>query len=73
MHEQAVFVVIERVAGDVVAPVDHQDGLVEFRCDSFRDDRALKPVRPADITLVPYYAWANREQGAMTVWLPVFP
>jgi DUF1680 family protein len=24
--------------------------------------------RPITLTAVPYYAWANREQGAMTVW-----
>ena len=33
------------------------------------------PVRPApgerlSLTAVPYYAWANREDGAMRVWLP---
>jgi DUF1680 family protein len=26
-------------------------------------------VEQVDLTLVPYYAWANRELGAMTVWL----
>jgi DUF1680 family protein len=26
-------------------------------------------VEPVDVTLVPYYAWANRGLGAMTVWL----
>jgi uncharacterized protein len=25
---------------------------------------------PTDITLVPYYAWAHREPGEMTVWFP---
>jgi len=25
--------------------------------------------RPVTLTAVPYYAWANREQGAMTVWV----
>jgi len=28
---------------------------------------ASKPVR---ITAIPYYAWANREPGAMTIWIP---
>jgi DUF1680 family protein len=26
--------------------------------------------RPIDVTLIPYYAWANRGQSAMSVWLP---
>ena len=25
--------------------------------------------RPVTLTAVPYYAWANREEGAMTVWV----
>jgi len=25
--------------------------------------------RPVDLTAIPYYAWANREPGAMTVWI----
>jgi hypothetical protein len=26
--------------------------------------------RPIPVTAVPYYSWANREQGAMTIWIP---
>ncbi|MDP8982630.1 MAG: glycoside hydrolase family 127 protein [Acidobacteriota bacterium] len=26
--------------------------------------------KPAALTLIPYYGWANREPAAMTVWLP---
>jgi len=26
--------------------------------------------RPAEVTAIPYYAWANREPGQMQVWLP---
>lgn len=29
------------------------------------------PLQPFDLTLVPYYAWANRGKSAMSVWLPV--
>ncbi|NUS84004.1 MAG: hypothetical protein HOY75_15000, partial [Streptomyces sp.] len=29
---------------------------------------AAEPVR---VTAIPYYAWANREAGAMRVWIPV--
>jgi hypothetical protein len=28
-------------------------------------------LRPAELTAIPYYAWANRGPGAMRVWLPV--
>ncbi|MEU6177521.1 glycoside hydrolase family 127 protein [Streptomyces coeruleorubidus] len=27
-------------------------------------------VVPVELTAIPYYAWANREQGSMRVWLP---
>ena len=29
-----------------------------------------EPGEPLALTAVPYYAWANREDGAMRVWLP---
>ncbi|HCI78357.1 MAG TPA: glycoside hydrolase family 127 protein [Ktedonobacter sp.] len=33
---------------------------------------ATKPAyRPISLTAIPYYTWANREAGAMCVWLPV--
>jgi hypothetical protein len=25
---------------------------------------------PVELTAIPYYAWANRQDGAMRVWLP---
>ena len=31
----------------------------------------LRPARPIDLKLVPYFAWGNRGDGDMTVWLPV--
>ncbi len=30
-----------------------------------------EPSRPIDLTLIPYYAWANRGPSTMSVWLPV--
>lgn len=27
---------------------------------------------PVELTAIPYYAWANRQDGAMRVWLPTF-
>ncbi|MBI4905802.1 MAG: glycoside hydrolase family 127 protein [Acidobacteria bacterium] len=37
----------------------------------YRDEATASPLRPADLTLIPYYAWANRGESAMTVWLPL--
>ncbi len=32
----------------------------------------LQPeYKPVQLTAIPYYAWANREPGAMQVWLPI--
>ncbi|MFB3828483.1 MAG: glycoside hydrolase family 127 protein [Bryobacteraceae bacterium] len=29
-----------------------------------------RPGKPAELTFIPYYAWANRDQGEMAVWIP---
>jgi hypothetical protein len=29
------------------------------------------PMTPLTIRMIPYFAWANREPSAMSVWLPV--
>jgi len=37
----------------------------------YRPFGAVHPARrPARLLAVPYYAWANREPGAMRVWIP---
>lgn len=43
----------------------------ERRAVTARPKRTRPPVRAQALTLtaVPYYAWANREDGAMRVWL----
>ncbi|MET7762745.1 beta-L-arabinofuranosidase domain-containing protein [Streptomyces sp. NPDC005393] len=33
--------------------------------------RRAEAPEPAPVTAIPYYAWANREDGAMRVWIPV--
>ncbi len=33
--------------------------------------KAARAYEPAELVFVPYYAWANRGQGAMEVWIPV--
>jgi DUF1680 family protein len=34
-------------------------------------EAAREPGEGVELTAVPYYAWANREPGAMRVWLPL--
>src|SRR5207248_8403430 len=34
---------------------------------------AMRTTRPLGLTLIPYYAWANREPTAMEVWIPLRP
>jgi DUF1680 family protein len=34
------------------------------------NEKARPPLRPVQLTAIPYYAWANRSAGAMRVWLP---
>ncbi|MBC9729949.1 glycoside hydrolase family 127 protein [Streptomyces sp. TRM68367] len=34
------------------------------------DDSAQQGGEPVELTAIPYYAWANREDGSMRVWLP---
>lgn len=36
----------------------------------YRAYTPAKPPKPYALTAIPYYAWANREAGAMQVWLP---
>jgi uncharacterized protein len=67
-------------------PADHGhasdlDGAVRLRCSAspvdlpepdwpYAADPDGKPATPIPLTLIPYYAWANRGPSAMRVWLP---
>ena len=33
-------------------------------------DNADEPVKPDHFRLIPYFAWANRDEAAMQVWIP---
>jgi DUF1680 family protein len=35
------------------------------------DQATQRKQRPVSLTFIPYYAWANREQSAMEVWIPL--
>lgn len=53
-----------RTTGAAVAPPEPGD-------DPYPRYPRRRPLRPAELTLVPYFAWANRGPGAMRVWLPL--
>ncbi|MDD3920937.1 MAG: glycoside hydrolase family 127 protein, partial [Eubacteriales bacterium] len=61
---------------------DELDGLVAIRAKMVRalpqedSDALYRPYQPLgrqaeDVRFIPYYAWANRSEGEMTVWVPV--
>lgn len=35
------------------------------------DKSESRATKPAELTLIPYYAWSNRERTPMEVWIPV--
>jgi uncharacterized protein len=42
----------------------------EWKGRLYRPVKSNPEVRPVDIRLVPYYAWANRGESEMSVWIP---
>jgi len=46
------------------------DKIVDEDIGGYRQVRYVEPRR-IDITMIPYYAWNNRDEPKMTVWLPV--
>jgi hypothetical protein len=36
----------------------------------YRDNPGAPPVTAAELTAIPYYAWANRSPGDMRIWVP---
>ncbi len=47
----------------------HLDGIhLKQREDLYSEEKPEQ--EPACLTAIPYYAWANREEGEMRVWMP---
>jgi len=46
------------------------DKTIEEDIGGYRQVRDIQPRR-IDFTMIPYYAWNNRDEPKMTVWLPV--
>ncbi len=68
----------EKFEGDLL------NGVVELRhtgavAEKLFEDEPLyqasapsaRPFKPAELTFIPYYAWANRGMSSMEVWVPV--
>lgn len=58
---------------EVVRKSDLLYGIVELKTEAqilgYNDEGKLT-TKEVQLTLIPYYAWAHRGPGAMTVWLP---
>lgn len=58
---------------EVVRKSDLLYGIVELKTEAqilgYNDEGKLT-TKDVQLTLIPYYAWAHRGPGAMTVWLP---
>jgi DUF1680 family protein len=35
------------------------------------DKSEARKTKPVELTLIPYYAWANRDRSPMEVWIPL--
>ncbi|MDH6622633.1 DUF1680 family protein [Streptomyces sp. LBL] len=46
------------------------DGWWPYRSTDNAPDTAPPSGEPVELTAVPYYVWANRQDGSMRVWLP---
>ena len=41
-----------------------------LKAEVLKTDTLDGKVKKAELTAIPYYAWANRGKGEMTVWFP---
>ncbi|WP_394347204.1 hypothetical protein [Mucilaginibacter psychrotolerans] len=57
----------------VFSPLYQKDllnGVTVLRGAILKKDSTDAAARPATLTAIPYYSWANRGTGEMTVWFP---
>ena len=52
------------------------EGEARCICEDDRSDKLYQkfsdtPLEPVQVTLIPYFAWANRGSSKMTVWMPL--
>ena len=59
---------------DGVTVLRHRGGAFEISSaeEALYTPASLNPpkIRPEELTLIPYYVWANRQPSAMQVWIP---
>ena len=65
-----------RASGDLLDGVTVLEGKAEvFEDDSWSGklyrELKLQEPRQIDISLIPYYAWGNRGECDMTIWMPI--
>jgi DUF1680 family protein len=48
-------------------------GVTVLTGQALQRDSSANGLKPATVTLIPYYAWANRGKGEMTVWFTAAP
>lgn len=60
----------ETVKSEKLSGITELKGLTQLLS---RDDDGNLVVNKVPLTLIPYYSWAHRGQGQMSVWLPVNP
>jgi DUF1680 family protein len=64
---------ISQLLGERVTVLEGQAERIpqgEWSRQLYRDLQDPAPAK-IDIRLVPYYAWGNRAEGEMTVWIPL--
>ncbi|WP_158995992.1 glycoside hydrolase family 127 protein [Mucilaginibacter sp. L196] len=49
---------------------DLLNGVMVLKADVMRKDSTSGTVEKVSLTAIPYYSWANRGKGEMTVWFP---
>ncbi|MCK6079168.1 glycoside hydrolase family 127 protein [Microbacterium sp. EYE_5] len=59
------------IAGTRMTVLETELAVLPESGDALWDDLSTAPVGAASVRLVPYFAWANRGPGEMSVWLPV--
>lgn len=64
------FIIPDKTAFTPVFEKDMLNGVMVLKGQVMKKDSATNSVKAASITAIPYYSWANRGKGEMTVWFP---
>lgn len=64
------FIIPDKTAFTPVFEKDMLNGVMVLKGQVIRKDSVTNGLKKASITAIPYYSWANRGKGEMTVWFP---